>query len=44
MVSYAVKYATKMHEQGNRSRQRFGCLYGGAFAELKSALRPEETS
>ena len=44
MVSYAVKYATKMHEQGNRSRQRFGCLYGGAFAELKSALRLEETS
>jgi hypothetical protein len=42
MVSYAVKYTTKQAELGIRSRQRFGCLYGRAFAELESLVRPKD--
>ena len=44
MVGYGVKYATKQAELGIRSRARFGCLYGAAFAELESARRDAETA
>lgn len=42
MVGYGVKYATKQAELGIRSRARFGCLYGSAFAELESQLKASE--
>jgi len=42
MVNYAVKYTTKQAELGIRARQRFGCLYGPAFAELNLALSAAE--
>ena len=42
MVSYAVKYTTKQAELGIRARQRFGCLYGAAFAELESQLKQKD--
>lgn len=38
MVGYAVKYTTKQAELGIKARQRFGCLYGRAFAELDCHL------
>lgn len=42
MVSYAVKYTTKQAELGIKARQRFGCLYGRAFAELDSVVNAPE--
>lgn len=36
-LNYVISYAKKQAQQGIRTQQRGGCLYGPAFAALKSA-------
>lgn len=38
-LNYVISYAKKQASQGIRTQQRGGCLYGPAFAGLKSAAR-----